>query len=135
MLVAAISRSLHYRLDVILRHGFCFDHAHPWAYSERTLAARDSMLGLWTTNYHMLNGSRRSRRLRIPAHYDCILATRGKPTVTLNKQTTLLEGPVRGHSVKPVEFYELVETALSGTALRLFVLAVPAQSEMGLPWR
>jgi N6-adenosine-specific RNA methylase IME4 len=87
------------------------------------------MLWLWTTNYHMLNGSRHSRRLGIPARYDCILATRG------NKQTTLLEGPVRGHSVKPVEFYELVETALSGAALRLFVLAVPAQSAMGLPWR
>jgi hypothetical protein len=39
----------------------------------------------------------------------CIYATRGKPVVTLTDQTTLLHAPVRGHSVKPVEFYELVE--------------------------
>jgi N6-adenosine-specific RNA methylase IME4 len=39
----------------------------------------------------------------------CIFATRGKPVVTLTDQTTLLHAPVRGHSVKPVEFYELVE--------------------------
>jgi N6-adenosine-specific RNA methylase IME4 len=38
-----------------------------------------------------------------------IMAVRGKPIVTLTNQTTLLLAPVRGHSVKPPEFYDLVE--------------------------
>ena len=40
----------------------------------------------------------------------CIMAVRGKPCVTLTDQTTLLHAPVRGHSVKPPEFYDLVES-------------------------
>jgi len=40
----------------------------------------------------------------------CIMAVRGKPVVTLTNQTTLLHAPVRGHSQKPVEFYDLVES-------------------------
>jgi N6-adenosine-specific RNA methylase IME4 len=39
----------------------------------------------------------------------CIMAVRGRPVVTLTNQTTLLHAPMRGHSVKPVEFYDLVE--------------------------
>jgi len=38
-----------------------------------------------------------------------IMAVRGKPTVTLTNQTTVLHAPARGHSVKPVEFYDFVE--------------------------
>jgi N6-adenosine-specific RNA methylase IME4 len=38
------------------------------------------------------------------------MAIRGKPVVTLTNQTTVLHAPVRGHSVKPCEFYELVES-------------------------
>jgi N6-adenosine-specific RNA methylase IME4 len=37
------------------------------------------------------------------------MAIRGKPVVVLTNQTTRLEGSVRGHSQKPVEFYDLVE--------------------------
>ena len=37
------------------------------------------------------------------------MAVRGKPIVTLTNQTTLLHAPVRAHSQKPVEFYDLVE--------------------------
>ena len=40
----------------------------------------------------------------------CLLATRGKPVVTLTNQTTVLHAPVRAHSQKPDEFYELVES-------------------------
>ena len=40
----------------------------------------------------------------------CIMAVRGKPVATLTNQTTLLHAPVRAHSQKPVEFYDLVET-------------------------
>jgi N6-adenosine-specific RNA methylase IME4 len=39
----------------------------------------------------------------------CLMAVRGKPIVTLTNQTTLLQGPVRAHSQKPVEFYNFVE--------------------------
>jgi len=39
-----------------------------------------------------------------------VMAARGKPLVTLTNQTTLLRGPVRDHSVKPREFYDLVES-------------------------
>jgi N6-adenosine-specific RNA methylase IME4 len=39
-----------------------------------------------------------------------ILAVRGNPTVTLTNQTTILRAPARGHSVKPREFYDLVES-------------------------
>jgi N6-adenosine-specific RNA methylase IME4 len=40
----------------------------------------------------------------------CILAVRGKPVVTLTNQSTVLHAPSRGHSAKPMEFYELVES-------------------------
>jgi N6-adenosine-specific RNA methylase IME4 len=39
-----------------------------------------------------------------------ILAVRGKPTVMLTNRTMLLRAPWRGHSVKPVEFHDLVES-------------------------
>jgi N6-adenosine-specific RNA methylase IME4 len=35
---------------------------------------------------------------------------RGKPVVELKNQSTVLSAPARGHSVKPVEFYDLVES-------------------------
>ena len=38
------------------------------------------------------------------------MAVRGKPIVHLTNQSTLLFAPVRGHSVKPKEFYDLVES-------------------------
>ena len=38
-----------------------------------------------------------------------IMAVRGKPTVTLTNQTTVLHAPMRGHSEKPKEFYDFVE--------------------------
>jgi N6-adenosine-specific RNA methylase IME4 len=40
----------------------------------------------------------------------CVMAVRGKPTVTLKDQTTLLRASVRANSQKPVEFYDLVES-------------------------
>jgi N6-adenosine-specific RNA methylase IME4 len=40
----------------------------------------------------------------------CLMAVRGKPTVTLTNQTTVLHAPARGHSRKPdEEFIPLVE--------------------------
>jgi N6-adenosine-specific RNA methylase IME4 len=96
-----------------------------------SLAAKDSIVWLWTTNFHMLNGApkvldawgfeprtiltwvktdniRLGLWLRGQTEH-CILATRGKPTVELTNQSTALLAPARGHSIKPVEFYDLIE--------------------------
>jgi N6-adenosine-specific RNA methylase IME4/ParB-like chromosome segregation protein Spo0J len=96
-----------------------------------SIAAPDSILWLWTTNYHMLNGARQvldawgyapiviltwnkdkigmGAWLRGQTEH-CIFATRGKPIVTLTSQSTRLDAPVRAHSEKPREFYDLVES-------------------------
>ena len=50
----------------------------------------------------------------------CILAIRGKPTVLLSNQTTLLHGPVREHSRKPDEFYAMVEALCPGSKVEMF---------------
>lgn len=50
----------------------------------------------------------------------CLMAVRGKPTVTLTKQTTALVAPLREHSRKPDEFYALVESLCPGNKLELF---------------
>jgi N6-adenosine-specific RNA methylase IME4 len=50
----------------------------------------------------------------------CLLAVRGKPVVNLTNQTTHLQGPLREHSRKPIEFYQMVETLCPGTKLELF---------------
>jgi N6-adenosine-specific RNA methylase IME4 len=90
----------------------------------------DSVLWFWTTNFHMRYAFQildawgfdktptiltwakdrmgNGQWLRGQTEH-CILAVRGKPAVTLTNETTLLHAPVRGHSVKPVEFYEMVE--------------------------
>jgi N6-adenosine-specific RNA methylase IME4 len=49
-----------------------------------------------------------------------ILAVRGRPTVTLTNQSTLLPAPVRDHSRKPVEFWALVDSLCHGKKLELF---------------
>lgn len=53
----------------------------------------------------------------------CILAVRGKPTVTLTNETTVLHGPMREHSRKPDEFYALVERLCPGSKLEMFARA------------
>ena len=94
------------------------------------IAHADCFLWLWTTNHHMreafalldawgfqpitiLTWAKDKMGmgdwLRGQTEH-AILATRGSPTVTLTNQTTLLHAPVRGHSVKPPEFYDLVES-------------------------
>jgi N6-adenosine-specific RNA methylase IME4 len=50
----------------------------------------------------------------------CIMAVKGKPTVTLTNQTTALLAPVREHSRKPDEFYCLVESLCPGNKLEMF---------------
>lgn len=50
----------------------------------------------------------------------CIMAVRGNPKVTLTNQTTVIHGPLREHSRKPDEFYQLVESLCIGRRLDYF---------------
>jgi N6-adenosine-specific RNA methylase IME4 len=90
----------------------------------------DSVLPFWTTNFHMRHAFEilqawgfhkrptiltwakdrigHGHWLRGQTEH-CIIAVRGKPIVTLTNESTLLHAPVRGHSVKPKEFYDLIE--------------------------
>jgi N6-adenosine-specific RNA methylase IME4 len=96
-----------------------------------SIMADDSILWLWIPNFELVQGAHvevlRSWGfepktmvtwpkdkmgfgdwLRSQTEH-VILATRGKPIVTLTNQTTLLHAPMRAHSVKPPEFYDFVE--------------------------
>jgi N6-adenosine-specific RNA methylase IME4 len=53
----------------------------------------------------------------------CLMAIRGKPTIMLTNQTTVLHGPLREHSRKPDEFYALVEALCPGNKWELFARA------------
>ena len=50
----------------------------------------------------------------------CLLAVRGKPTVSLTTQTTVLVAPRGKHSEKPQQFYDLVATLCPGSRLDVF---------------
>jgi len=50
----------------------------------------------------------------------CIMATRGRPLITLTNQTTVIEGPMREHSRKPDEFYAMVDSLCHGRKLDMF---------------
>jgi N6-adenosine-specific RNA methylase IME4 len=94
-----------------------------------SLAHDDAILWLWTTNAHMrdafsvLGGWGFQHKtiltwvknkigvgdwLRGQSEH-CLLAVRGKPTVQLTSQTTVLQAPAGAHSAKPDAFYALVE--------------------------
>jgi N6-adenosine-specific RNA methylase IME4 len=95
------------------------DHAHD-----------EAVLWLWTTNSHMRDAFSvldawgfRHRTILTWAKdrmgtgdwlrgqtEHCLMAVRGRPTVKLSNQTTLLHAPMREHSRKPDEFYALVES-------------------------
>ena len=93
------------------------------------IARRDCLLWLWITNFHMREAFTeldawgfvqktiltwaKDRMgtgdwLRGQTEH-CLFAVRGKPVVELNNQTTLLRGPLRKNSQKPIEFYDFVE--------------------------
>jgi N6-adenosine-specific RNA methylase IME4 len=95
------------------------------------LAAPDCILWLWVTNHQLLNGDAlkvltawgfTGKTMRTWVKHKMgtgdwlrgqtehvIMAVRGKPVVELTNQTTVFYGKARGHSVKPVEFYDFVE--------------------------
>lgn len=105
-----------------------------------SVAHDDAILWLWTTNAHMRdaydviaawgfepktiltwvkNRIGLGDWLRGQTEH-CILAVRGKPVVTLTNQTTVIHGPVREHSRKPDEFYEMVEGLCPGSKVEMF---------------
>ena len=104
------------------------------------LAHDDCILWLWTTNTHMQHAFRIAEAwgfesktiltwvkdrlgagswLRGMTEH-CLMCVKGKPTVTLTNQTTAIHGPVREHSRKPDEFYELVNRLCPGSKVELF---------------
>jgi N6-adenosine-specific RNA methylase IME4 len=93
------------------------------------IAHKDCILWLWTTNLHMrfafqvldawgfehktiLTWTKPHMGLgdwlRGQTEH-CLMAVRGRPTVNLTTETTVLHAPTRAHSQKPEEFYALVE--------------------------
>lgn len=50
----------------------------------------------------------------------CILAIRGKPVIDLTNQTTILNAPLREHSRKPDEFYDMVNDLCPGRKIDIF---------------
>jgi ParB/RepB/Spo0J family partition protein len=97
-----------------------------------SIAHGDCVLWLWTTNVHLITGDAlkvlnawgfepktmltwaKSKFgtgdwLRGQTEHS-IMAVRGRPTVALTNQTTLLNAEAGAHSAKPRRFYELVES-------------------------
>jgi N6-adenosine-specific RNA methylase IME4 len=105
-----------------------------------SIAHEDCILWLWTTNAHMrvafevLDAWGFTYKTILTWVKDrmgtgdwlrgrtehCLMAVRGKPTVTLGNQTTVIEGPLREHSRKPESFYLLVESLCPGSKVELF---------------
>ena len=95
-----------------------------------SIATDVAILWLWVTNHHMREafevinawGFKQKTILTwVKDHFGCgdwlrgqtehcLMAVRGRPTVTLTNETTVLHAPARGHSAKPTEFYDLVES-------------------------
>jgi N6-adenosine-specific RNA methylase IME4 len=48
------------------------------------------------------------------------MALRGKPTINLTNQTTVVNGKLKEHSRKPDEFYEMVNSLCVGYKLDYF---------------
>jgi N6-adenosine-specific RNA methylase IME4 len=104
------------------------------------IAHDDSVLWLWTTNSHLpeafsvieawgftykttLTWAKPQMGmgdwLRGQTEH-CLMAVKGKPTVTLTNQTTVVEGKSPEHSAKPDEFYEMVESLCPGSKVEIF---------------
>jgi N6-adenosine-specific RNA methylase IME4 len=94
------------------------------------LAAEDAVLWLWTTNAFLPDAFQVIQSwgfqyraalvwgkdhiglgdwLRVQTEH-CLMASRGKPVITLTNQSTLLRAPIREHSRKPEEFYTMIES-------------------------
>jgi N6-adenosine-specific RNA methylase IME4 len=106
----------------------------------RSLAAKDAILWLWTTNTHLPHAFEVARAWGFEyktmltwvknrpglgdwlrgATEHCLMCVRGRPVVTLTNQSTALPAKVREHSRKPEEFFRLVESLCPGHKVELF---------------
>jgi N6-adenosine-specific RNA methylase IME4 len=97
--------------------------------SVAAIAASDCILWFWVTNHHMREAftvldawgfEQKTILTWVKDRFGCgdwlrgqtehcLLATRGNPIVTLTNESTVLFAPMRGHSAKPPEFYDLIE--------------------------
>ncbi len=103
-------------------------------------AHKDCVLWLWTTNAHLpeawkiidawgftyktmltwvKNKMGTGDWLRGKTEH-CLMCVRGKPTIQLTNQTTVLEAKAGKHSAKPDEFYAMVEKLCPGSKLEMF---------------
>jgi N6-adenosine-specific RNA methylase IME4 len=88
-----------------MRHSF--DLLDQWGFTDKAIVTwvKDRMgLGSW---------------LRSRSEF-CIMAVKGSPVITLSNQTTVIHGPLREHSRKPDEFYEMVDSLCHGRKLDFF---------------
>jgi N6-adenosine-specific RNA methylase IME4 len=88
-----------------MRHSF--DLLDQWGFTDKAIVTwvKDRMgLGSW---------------LRSQSEF-CIMAIKGSPVITLKNQTTVLRGPLREHSRKPDEFYDMVDSLCHGRKLDFF---------------
>lgn len=104
------------------------------------LSLDDSILWLWTTNAFMEEAHQIARTwgfevktiltwvkdrigtgdwLRGQTEH-CLMAIKGKPVVNLTNQSTVIYGPLREHSRKPEQFYQLVDDLCPGKKVELF---------------
>lgn len=86
---------------------YSFEIAEAWGFTYKTLLTwvKDKMgLGDW---------------LRGQTEH-CLMCVRGKPTIDLTNQTTVIHGPLREHSQKPDEFYAMVERLCPGSKVEVF---------------
>ena len=104
------------------------------------LAHDDCVLWMWTTNafmgeaYELLDAwgfepktilTWDKEKLGLGSYLrnrteHCILAVRGRPTLQLSAQSTVIREPPREHSRKPEAFYELVADLCPGAKVELF---------------
>lgn len=104
------------------------------------MAHKDCVLWLWTTNSHIRHSFEIAEAwgftyktlltwvkdrmgtgdwLRGQTEH-CLMCVRGKPTIDLSNQTTVIHGPLRGHSQKPDEFYAMVDKLCPGSKVEVF---------------
>jgi N6-adenosine-specific RNA methylase IME4 len=88
-----------------MRHSF--DLLDAWGFEDKAILTwvKDRMgLGSW---------------LRSQSEF-FIMAVKGKPTINLTNQTTIINGKLREHSRKPDEFYEMVDSLCTGLKIDYF---------------
>lgn len=88
-----------------MRHSFKLLDA--WGFEEKAILT-------WVKNKMGIG-----RWLRSKSEF-CIMAIKGKPLINLTNQTTVLNANNDGHSIKPLEFYDMVDKLCIGRKLDYF---------------